>query len=109
MRLLLTLIVFALVSCYREHHALNEPLLNNLPNSDVLIQFSQTDGFSNLNAVRAQLSEEQKNTLDASLGWYATDADHGLERLHGRPAHEVVDLASCLKVKGPEEEASCFE
>ncbi len=109
MRRLLTLVVFALTSCSREHHTLNEPLPNNLPKSDVLIQFSQADGFSNLDAVRAQLSEEQKSTFDASLGWYATNADHGLERLHDRPAHEVVDIANCLKVKVPKEEDSCFE
>ncbi|GAB3536045.1 hypothetical protein [Photobacterium alginatilyticum] len=102
--LLLVLLSSTLFGCQPEHDSpTSEILINDLPSNGVLIEVSDDGDLTNIKEVDLSLETSHKEKFNISLQWLATESEVSFYKLDGKSAHEIVQIANCLKTPGKNE------
>ncbi|BFM15699.1 hypothetical protein R50073_18820 [Maricurvus nonylphenolicus] len=108
-RTVLFLFAFSIVlGCSLEERPPYESIENTLPAGGVAIAYDPASSFTNIPEVQEALTEEQKAVFTSSLSWYGTESNHGLEKLSGKTAKQLVDIVNCLKTSDSQQQERCF-
>lgn len=104
------LITIAILGCSLEERPSQSALNNTLPNGGTAIEYSSDKSFTNIDKVTANLSADQAEIFNRSLGWYGTESNFDLARLNGKTARQVVEIVNCLKkVEKQKQQLACFK
>lgn len=98
-KLLFMLLIF-LTACSPEHDSPSSDILkNNLPKSGLIIEVSKNGELINIPQLEAQLNKEQLRVFNLSMQWIATESEVPFNKLAGKSAFEIVQIANCFKSK----------
>ncbi len=90
------LLLVLLIGCSTEERPSYDIFQNTLPPGGPTLQYS-AQGLYGVDELLSPLSEEHAKIFSQSLQWYGTEAESGLNQLHGKTAWQIVEIVNCLK------------
>lgn len=108
MKYILVIMIF-LSACTEYDHESYQVLLNSIPAGGPTINYDPESTLTNIEKITSELSKNESDIFNESLGWYGTESDFDFNYIHGKTAMQLVNIVNCLKVTKNDDKPLCFK